>query len=159
MSLRTTTSQTVGPFYEIGLRWLYRDNLAASGLSSMLVKQGTQVGMLRLFNIARFHELMREPSDAALRSGRNPTFLKMLCICKIVPPTFRKRRIDSQERLLELREIGTRGFHNFSRATSPFASSRWIVSRSHVPSASSISCCVPVRYKESRVSPLGDSGI
>ncbi len=88
MSLRTTTSPTVGPFYEIGLRWLYRDNLAASGLSSMLVKQGTQVGMLRLFNIARFHELMREPSDAALRSGRNPTFLKMLCIGKLSPQHF-----------------------------------------------------------------------
>ena len=39
------------------------------------------------------------------------------------------------------------------------ASSRWIVARSQVPSASSISSCVPVRYNESRVSPLGDSGI
>lgn len=40
-----------------------------------------------------------------------------------------------------------------------FASSRWIVVRSHAPRVSSISCCVPVRYKDSRVSPLGDSGI
>ena len=29
----TTTSQTVGPFFKIGLSWLYRDNLAAENVS------------------------------------------------------------------------------------------------------------------------------
>lgn len=33
MSLCTTTSQTVGPFFRIGLNWLYRDNLAAEGVA------------------------------------------------------------------------------------------------------------------------------
>lgn len=33
MSLCTTTSQTVGPFFGIGLNWLYRDNLAAEGVA------------------------------------------------------------------------------------------------------------------------------
>jgi protocatechuate 3,4-dioxygenase alpha subunit len=33
MSLRATTSQTVGPFFKIGLEWLYRDNLAGEGVS------------------------------------------------------------------------------------------------------------------------------
>ncbi|HET6181022.1 MAG TPA: protocatechuate 3,4-dioxygenase subunit alpha [Candidatus Sulfotelmatobacter sp.] len=33
MSLQATTSQTVGPFFDIGLRWLHRDNLAAEGVS------------------------------------------------------------------------------------------------------------------------------
>jgi protocatechuate 3,4-dioxygenase, alpha subunit len=33
MSLRTTTSQTVGPFFRIGLEWLYRDNLIGEGVS------------------------------------------------------------------------------------------------------------------------------
>lgn len=33
MSLLTTTSQTVGPFFKIGLHWLYRDNLAGEGVS------------------------------------------------------------------------------------------------------------------------------
>ena len=28
-----TTSQTVGPFFKIGLSWLYRDNLAAAGVT------------------------------------------------------------------------------------------------------------------------------
>ncbi len=33
MSLRSTTSQTVGPFFKIGLNWLYRDNLIGEGVS------------------------------------------------------------------------------------------------------------------------------
>lgn len=35
------------------------------------------------------------------------------------------------------------------------SSSRLIVVLSHTPSASSISCCVPVRYNDSSVSPAG----
>ena len=33
MSLQATTSQTVGPFFKIGLDWLNRDNLAAPGVA------------------------------------------------------------------------------------------------------------------------------
>lgn len=33
MSLQPTTSQTVGPFFRIGLQWLYRDNLTGEGVS------------------------------------------------------------------------------------------------------------------------------
>lgn len=33
MSLQATTSQTIGPFFEIGLHWLVQDNLAAEGIS------------------------------------------------------------------------------------------------------------------------------
>jgi protocatechuate 3,4-dioxygenase, alpha subunit len=33
MSLQATTSQTVGPFFKIGLEWLYCDNLAAKGVT------------------------------------------------------------------------------------------------------------------------------
>jgi protocatechuate 3,4-dioxygenase, alpha subunit len=33
MSLQATTSQTIGPFFEIGLHWLVQDNLAAEGVS------------------------------------------------------------------------------------------------------------------------------
>jgi protocatechuate 3,4-dioxygenase, alpha subunit len=33
MSLRATTSQTVGPYFEIGLRWLNRENLAGENVS------------------------------------------------------------------------------------------------------------------------------
>jgi len=33
MSLQATTSQTVGPFFHIGLNWLYKDNLAGPGVS------------------------------------------------------------------------------------------------------------------------------
>lgn len=33
MSLCATTSQTVGPFFKIGLNWLYRDNLTGEGIS------------------------------------------------------------------------------------------------------------------------------
>lgn len=33
MSLQATTSQTVGPFFKIGLQWLYRDNLADEGVA------------------------------------------------------------------------------------------------------------------------------
>ena len=33
MSLVTTTSQTVGPFFKIGLQWLYQDNLVGEGVS------------------------------------------------------------------------------------------------------------------------------
>ena len=33
MSLQATTSQTVGPYFKIGLRWLNRDNLVGEGAS------------------------------------------------------------------------------------------------------------------------------
>lgn len=33
MSLQATTSQTVGPYFKIGLRWLDRDNLVGEGVS------------------------------------------------------------------------------------------------------------------------------
>jgi len=33
MSLQATTSQTVGPYFKIGLHWLNQDNLAAAGVS------------------------------------------------------------------------------------------------------------------------------
>jgi protocatechuate 3,4-dioxygenase, alpha subunit len=33
MSLRATTSQTVGPYFKIGLQWLNRDNLVGEGVS------------------------------------------------------------------------------------------------------------------------------
>ena len=33
MSAHATTSQTVGPFFKIGLEWLYRDNLVVKGIS------------------------------------------------------------------------------------------------------------------------------
>ncbi|HYU45225.1 MAG TPA: protocatechuate 3,4-dioxygenase subunit alpha [Terriglobales bacterium] len=33
MSLQATTSQTVGPFFKLGLQWLDRDNLAGEGVS------------------------------------------------------------------------------------------------------------------------------
>jgi len=37
MSLQATTSQTVGPFFKIGLDWLIRDNLAGPGIAGELV--------------------------------------------------------------------------------------------------------------------------
>ena len=33
MTLRATTWQTVGPFFKIGLAWLYREDLAGAGVS------------------------------------------------------------------------------------------------------------------------------
>ena len=33
MSLQTTSSQTVGPFFHIGLTWLFTDNLVAAGVA------------------------------------------------------------------------------------------------------------------------------
>jgi protocatechuate 3,4-dioxygenase, alpha subunit len=33
MSLQATTSQTVGPYFEIGMRWDYRENLAPAGVA------------------------------------------------------------------------------------------------------------------------------
>jgi protocatechuate 3,4-dioxygenase alpha subunit len=33
MRVPSTTSQTVGPFFSIGLEWLYRDNLVAEGVA------------------------------------------------------------------------------------------------------------------------------
>lgn len=33
MSLQATTSQTVGPYFKIGLEWLHRDNLAGEGIA------------------------------------------------------------------------------------------------------------------------------
>jgi protocatechuate 3,4-dioxygenase alpha subunit len=33
LSLQATTSQTVGPYFKIGLEWLHRDNLAGEGVT------------------------------------------------------------------------------------------------------------------------------
>jgi protocatechuate 3,4-dioxygenase alpha subunit len=33
VSLQATTSQTIGPFFEIGCRWLHQDNLAGEGIA------------------------------------------------------------------------------------------------------------------------------
>ncbi len=38
MTLQATTWQTVGPFFNIGLAWLYRDNLAGPGVSGERVE-------------------------------------------------------------------------------------------------------------------------
>jgi protocatechuate 3,4-dioxygenase alpha subunit len=38
MSLQATTWQTVGPFFSIGLSWLYQDNLAGPGVSGERVE-------------------------------------------------------------------------------------------------------------------------
>jgi protocatechuate 3,4-dioxygenase alpha subunit len=38
MSLQATTSQTVGPYFKIGLQWLNRDNLVGEGASGERVK-------------------------------------------------------------------------------------------------------------------------
>src|SRR5271156_3509809 len=38
MSLQATTSQTIGPYFEIGLNWLVRDNLAQEGVAGERVK-------------------------------------------------------------------------------------------------------------------------
>ena len=38
MSLQATTSQTVGPYFKIGLQWLNRDNLVGEGVSGARVK-------------------------------------------------------------------------------------------------------------------------
>ena len=38
MSLQATTSQTVGPYFHIGLHWLYVDNLAGPGASGERVE-------------------------------------------------------------------------------------------------------------------------
>jgi protocatechuate 3,4-dioxygenase alpha subunit len=38
MSLQATTWQTIGPFFSIGLSWLYRDNLAGPGVSGERVE-------------------------------------------------------------------------------------------------------------------------
>ena len=59
MSLPATTSQTVGPFFSIGLEWLYVDNLAGPGASGQHIKiegrvldadgQGVQDGLLEFW--------------------------------------------------------------------------------------------------------------
>jgi protocatechuate 3,4-dioxygenase alpha subunit len=38
MNVPATTWQTIGPFFKIGLSWLYRDNLAAPGVSGERVE-------------------------------------------------------------------------------------------------------------------------
>ena len=38
MSLQATTSQTIGPYFEIGLHWLVQDNLAQEGVSGERVR-------------------------------------------------------------------------------------------------------------------------
>lgn len=43
MSLQATTSQTVGPFFSIGLEWLNRDELARPGVSGERVTIGGRV--------------------------------------------------------------------------------------------------------------------
>jgi protocatechuate 3,4-dioxygenase alpha subunit len=43
MSLRATTSQTVGPYFKIGLQWLNRDNLVGEGVSGERISIQGQV--------------------------------------------------------------------------------------------------------------------
>jgi protocatechuate 3,4-dioxygenase, alpha subunit len=38
MSLRATTSQTVGPYFRIGLKWLFRDNLTGPGVTGQPIE-------------------------------------------------------------------------------------------------------------------------
>ena len=90
MSLQATTSQTVGPFFLIGLQWLFTDNLAGSGISGERVEiegrvldalgQGVPDAMLELWQ-ANAHGKYAHPEDTQAKSvepgflgyGRVPT--------------------------------------------------------------------------------------
>jgi len=43
MTLRATTWQTVGPFFKIGLAWLYREDLAPAGVAGQRIEIAGQV--------------------------------------------------------------------------------------------------------------------
>ena len=72
MSLQATTSQTVGPYFHIGLHWLYVDNLAGPGASGERVEiegrvldadgQGVPDAMLELWQ-ANAQGKYRHPDD------------------------------------------------------------------------------------------------
>jgi protocatechuate 3,4-dioxygenase, alpha subunit len=90
MSLQTTTSQTVGPYFCIGLKWLFVDNLAGSGAFGQHVEiaghvldgdgQGVPDAMLELWQ-ANSHGKYAHPEDTQqkplepgfLGYGRIPT--------------------------------------------------------------------------------------
>jgi protocatechuate 3,4-dioxygenase alpha subunit len=90
MSLQATTSQTVGPFFLIGLEWLFMDNLAGPGVSGKRVEiegrvldahgQGVPDAMLELWQ-ANAHGKYAHPEDTQAKSvepgflgyGRVPT--------------------------------------------------------------------------------------
>ena len=90
MSLQATTSQTVGPFFLIGLEWLFTDNLAGPGVSGERVEiegrvldadgQGVPDAMLELWQ-ANAHGKYAHPEDTQAKSlepgflgyGRVPT--------------------------------------------------------------------------------------
>lgn len=72
MNLQATTSQTVGPFFHIGLNWLYKDNLAGPGISGEHLEitgrvldadgQGVPDAMLELWQ-ANAHGKYAHPED------------------------------------------------------------------------------------------------
>jgi len=90
MSLQATTSQTVGPFFLIGLQWLFVDNLVGPGVSGERVEiegrvldadgQGVPDAMLELWQ-ANAHGKYAHPEDTQAKSvepgfhgyGRVPT--------------------------------------------------------------------------------------
>ncbi len=90
MSLQATTSQTVGPYFRIGLEWLYVDNLAADGVSGERVEivgrvldgdgQGVPDAMLELWQansqgkFAHPEDTQEKPIDTGFRGyGRVAT--------------------------------------------------------------------------------------
>ena len=83
MSLQATTSQTVGPFFLIGLEWLFMDNLAGPGVSGERVEiegrvldahgQGVPDAMLELWQ-ANAHGKYAHPEDTQAKS-LEPGFL------------------------------------------------------------------------------------
>ena len=83
MSLQATTSQTVGPFFLIGLQWLFVDNLAGPGVSGERVEiegrvldadgQGVPDAMLELWQ-ANAHGKYAHPEDTQAKS-LEPGFL------------------------------------------------------------------------------------
>jgi protocatechuate 3,4-dioxygenase, alpha subunit len=72
MSLQATTSQTVGPYFRIGLKWLYRDNLTGAGVSGQPIEiqgkvldadgQGVSDAMIEIWQ-ANAHGKYAHPDD------------------------------------------------------------------------------------------------
>jgi protocatechuate 3,4-dioxygenase alpha subunit len=90
MSLQATTSQTVGPYFRIGLQWLFLDNLAAPGVSGERVEiegrvldadgQGVPDAMLELWQanaLGKYRhpeDTQEKPVEPAFQGfGRIPT--------------------------------------------------------------------------------------
>src|SRR5215470_16405359 len=72
MTLQATTSQTVGPFFQIGLQWLVVDNLAGPGVPGQRVEiagrvldgdgQGVPDALLEIWQ-ANCHGKYAHPDD------------------------------------------------------------------------------------------------